>query len=193
MEATLSVLIPTVLLASVTALAAGGAPALGGVVRVAPMWAAYLLAVQAPWRVLQLAPPCGRLKGKLPLSCFASLSGPDIDEALPAVAEVIPDVQLPSMGDQLASTLGGFLNFDVMQVRHLRAGPQVSWLTPESPREDLLRLRVLASGWGIRYTWDEAAISVGVVACTRFVKMGEIDMPVVDMLTSEARVEFLLP
>jgi hypothetical protein len=186
------VLIPTVLLASIASLA-GGAPTLGGVVRVVPMWASYLLAVQAPWRVLQLAPPCARLKGKLPLSCLASLSGPNIDEALPAVTEVIPDLQLPSVGDELNSTLGGFLNFDVMHVQHLRAGPQISWLTPESPREDLLRLRVLASGWGIRYTWDEAAISVGLVACTRFVKMGEVDMPVIDMLTSEARVEFILP
>jgi hypothetical protein len=79
-----------------------------------------------------------------------------------------------------------------MDTLHLSAGPQLSWLTPDSPREDLLRLRVVAPGWGIRYTWDEAALSVGIAACTRFVMLGD-DFPVVDMLTSEARIEFLLP
>jgi len=181
------VLIQTVLLASVASLA--GSPAVGLSAGVAPIWATYLLAVQAPWRVLQLSPPCGRLRGMVPLPCSPSVSGPDIDDALPEA--VRHDVQLPSMSDELGETLGGFVNFDVMQGSHLSAGPELSWLTPESPREDLLRLRVLASGWGFRYSW--AAISVGIVACTRFVKMGETDFPVVDRFTSEARFEFQLP
>jgi hypothetical protein len=68
----------------------------------------------------------------------------------------------------------------------------VSWLTPDSPREDLLRLRVVAPGWGVRYTWDEAGVSVGVAASTRFVMLGE-GWTMVDVLASEARLEFLLP
>lgn len=96
------------------------------------------------------------------------------------------------MDDEFEGTLGGFMNFDLMEALHLSAGPQVSWLTPDSPREDLLRLRVVAPGWGVRYTWNEAAISVGVAASTRFVMLGE-DWPVIDVLTSEARVEFRLP
>lgn len=158
----------------------------------APIWSAHLLAVQAPWQALQPGPPCGRLKGELalPLPCVSAPSEPLVRAPLSvARPSVDPDVRLPGVRDR---KLGGFMNFDVMEARHLRAGPQVSWLTPESPREDLLRLRVVASGWGVRYTLEEAAVSVGVAACTRFVMLGE-DWPVVDMLTSEARIEFLLP
>jgi hypothetical protein len=183
------VLIETVMLASVASLA-GGVPTVGAL-GVAPMWAAYLIAVQAPWRALQLTPPCARLKRALPGPCAGSMSGPDIDEALPAGPSA--RLELPSVGDEIGASLGGFVNIDVMQARHLTAGPELSWLTPESPREDLMRLRVLASGWGIRYTWRETGLSAGIAICTRFVKMGEVDLPVVDMLTSEARIEFLLP
>jgi hypothetical protein len=56
-----------------------------------------------------------------------------------------------------------------------------------------MRLRVLASGWGIRYSWRETGISAGVAVGTRFVKMGETDFPVVDRLNSEARIELALP
>lgn len=187
-------LIETVIVASVTSLlplAGVAGPALGSAARVAPAWATYLLAVQAPWRTLQLTPPCARLRGAHPTPCRGSMSGPDIDQALPAPVD--PHVALPSMGDELGASLGGFVNIDVMRAPHLTAGPELSWLTPESPREDLMRLRVLASGWGIRYTWREIGISAGVAVGTRFVKMGEIDLPVVDMLTSEARIGLLLP
>jgi hypothetical protein len=191
------VLIETVILASVASLA-GGSPVVGAALRVPPMWATYLLAVQAPWRALQLSPPCShlqpraRFKGMFAAPCVASVSGRDIFEALPAVS-VDSVVALPSVSDELGASLGGFVNIDVMQARHLTAGPELSWLTPESPREDLMRLRVLASGWGFRYSWRETGISAGVAICTRFVKMGEVDLPVVDMLTSEARIEFVLP
>jgi hypothetical protein len=178
------------MLASVVSLA-GGSPALASL-RAAPMWAAYLLAVQTPWRALQLTPPCARLKGILPGPCTGSLSGPDFEQGLPA-AHIAPQVELPSMGGELGASQGGFVNIDVMQARHLVAGPELSWLTPESPREDLMRLRVLTSGWGFRYLWRETGISAGLAVCTRFVKMGEIDLPVIDRLTSEARIEFLLP
>jgi hypothetical protein len=108
----------------------------------------------------------------------------------PAGSYATPEVALPPM--RMGGTLGGFVNMDVTEARRLITGPELSWLTPDSPREDLLRLRVVASGWGVRYNWDEAHVSVGVAACTRFVMFGE-DFPVVDVLTSEARVVFLLP
>lgn len=193
-------LIQTVVLASVASLS-GAAPMTGGVLgtmaagaalRAAPMWATYLLAAQQPWRVLALTPPCGSLKGEPSPPCIEDVSGPELDAALPGTSYSRVDVNLPSVSDEMGGTLGGFVNFDLMDTLHLSAGPQLSWLTPDSPREDLLRLRVVAPGWGIRYTWDEAALSVGIAACTRFVMLGE-DFPVVDMLTSEARIEFLLP
>jgi hypothetical protein len=164
----------------------------GSALRAAPMWATYLLAAQQPWRLLQLTPPCGSLKGAPSPPCIEDVSGPELDRALPRTSYARADVDLPSVSDEMGGTLGGFVNFDLMDTLHLSAGPQLSWLTPDSPREDLLRLRVVAPGWGIRYTWDEAALSVGIAACTRFVMLGD-DFPVVDMLTSEARIEFLLP
>jgi hypothetical protein len=145
--------------------------------------------VQSPWRSLQLAPLCGGLVGKQ-LPCFASASGPNLELVLPAGSYASHEVSLPSM--RMGGTLGGFANVDVMETPRFIVGPEVSWLTPESPREDLLRLRVVAPGWGVRYNFADAHVSVGVAACTRFVMFGE-DMPVVDVLTSEARVEFRLP
>jgi hypothetical protein len=158
----------------------------------APAVAAYLLAVQAPW--LQLTPlqslrSCSNQPRKPSKPCLEALAVP-IAVALPALTRRRrgPTVPHSAMG----GTLGGVKSFDVMDSEHVSAGPQLSWLTPDSPREDLLRLRVVAPGWAVRYTWQEAHVSVGVAAFTRFVMFGE-DMPVVDMLTSEARVEIELP
>lgn len=156
-----------------------------------PRVGAYLLAVQAPW--LQLPPlpsmrscPAQRKKRS---RCLTALASP-IAVALPALARRrgSPALPRPTMG----GTLGGVKSFDVMDAEHVSAGPQLSWLTPESPREDLLRLRVVAPGWAVRYTWEQANVSFGVAAFTRFVMFGE-DMPIVDMLTSEARIEIELP
>jgi hypothetical protein len=139
--------------------------------------------------MLQLAPPCDASKRKGEPCSLAS--SPSAVAALPPPGSyAAPELALPHM--RMGGTLGGFVNMDVTEAPRLITGPELSWLTPDSPREDLLRLRVVASGWGVRYNWDEAHLSVGVAACTRFVMFGE-DMPVVDMLTSEARIEFLLP
>jgi hypothetical protein len=182
------VLIETVMLASI----AGGAAAVGNM-SAAPVWAAYLLAVQAPWRALQLGPPCPHSKkAKTSFGCLAASPGLLLAQSLPAAGSYAHDLHLSDLGHGLGGTLGGFKNFDLSTSVHLSVGPELSWLTPDSPREDLLRVRIVAPGWGIRYTWDDANMSVGVTACTRFVTFGE-DLPVVDMLTSEARLEFRLP
>ncbi len=154
------------------------------------MWPSYLLAVQAPWRALQLAPACGMSRGALPLPCFSRASGPRVGVALPALGSYADGLDLPDV--RLGGGLGGFVNLDVMEVLQLSAGPEVTWLTPTNPGENLLPLKMFAPGWGIRYDWDEANMSVGVAACTRFVMFGE-NKAVVDKLSSEARVEFQLP
>jgi hypothetical protein len=189
------VLVETVMLASVAAMAAPF-PAVG---RAMPLGLSRLLAARAPWRALQLTPPltpdCERLRGERLSPCSPAEAGPDIGDELLAPSYVPEEVRLPSVSDEMRGTLGGFLNLDMMGTLHLSAGPQLSWLTPDSPREDLLRLRVVAPGWGIRYTWQtwgEGVMSAGVAVCTRFVMFGE-DFPVVDVLTSEARLEFSLP
>lgn len=185
-------LIETVMLASVASMA-GSLPAVAA--GRAGLGLAHLLAVRVPWRELELTPPCALLRGEQVVPCIPTQAGPDIDEAVPASPYMPAPMHLPSVSDEMRGTLGGFLNVDMMDSPHLSAGPMLSWLTPESPREDLLRLRVVAPGWGIRYTWQtwgEGAISAGVAVCTRFVMFGE-DFPVVDVLTSEARVEFSLP
>jgi hypothetical protein len=180
------------MLASVTSLAAPS-PALGSTA-LAPTMSAYVVAVQAPWlrlTLLQLlAPPlCSKSHGHPAAPCLAALAVP-LEAALPALMRRRrgPSVPRSAMG----GTLGGVKSFDVMDAEHVSAGPQLSWLTPDSPREDLLRLRVVSPGWAVRYTWDEAHVSVGIAAFTRFVMFGE-DWPVVDMLTSEARIEVELP
>jgi hypothetical protein len=177
------VLFQSLMLATMTSL--GPSPALGGAT-LTPMWGAYLLAVHAPW--VRLGPACVSAPGAPPPSC-SSVGLPVVpNEALAEPAH--HGMKLPRIST--GGTLGGVKSFDVMGAAHLSAGPQLSWLTPDSPREDLLRLRVLSPGWAVRYTWEDAHLSVGVAASTRFVMFGE-DWPVVDVLTSEARIELLLP
>jgi hypothetical protein len=189
------VLFESLMLATMTSLASPS-PTLGSAALSTRMWAprvgAYLTAVQAPWlqlTPLQLLRSCKNRLGKRSAPCLAALAAP-IAVALPALMRRRrgPTVPQSAMG----GTLGGVKSYDVMDSEHVSAGPQLSWLTPDSPREELLRLRVVAPGWAVRYTWEEAHVSVGVAAFTRFVMFGE-DMPVVDMLTSEARIEIELP
>jgi hypothetical protein len=184
------------MLASVASVA-GSLPAVAG--QAASLGLSPVLALRASWQQLRLTPPlvpdCAHLRGELLLPCSPAEAGPDIDDELPAPSPAPDEVNFPSVGDEMGGTLGGFLNLDMMGSLHLSAGPLLSWLTPDSPREDLLRLRVVAPGWGVRYTWQtwgEGSISAGVAVCTRFVMFGE-DFPVVDVLTSEARVVFALP
>lgn len=155
------------------------------------MWAVVAVALRAPLHRLRLMPSCGLLRGRPAKPCSTTISGPSLD-ALPVAfpAYAAPSGHLPSLRGK-DGLLGGFLTFDVMKALHLSVGPRVSWLTPDSPREDLLRLRVVAPGWGVRYTWHDA-VSVGVATGTRFLMLGE-DWPVVDVLTSEASIELLLP
>jgi hypothetical protein len=154
------------------------------------MWAVVALAVRAPLHRLHITPACRLLRSRPSAPCNTTISGPSLD-ALPAesASYAAPTAQLPSLRNDKDDRLGGFVNVDVMKALHLSVGPRVSWLTPDSPREDLLRLRIVAPGWGVRYTWQDA-VSVGVATGTRFLMLGE-DWPVVDMLMSEASVEFL--
>lgn len=177
-------LFESLMLATMTSLA-GPTPALGSAT-LTPMWGTYLLAVKAPW--LRLAPACMSAPGAAPFPCF---SGTTVTAPSAVSFDTLQrGVKLPRLST--GGTLGGFKNFHVVDTKNLSVGPQLSWLTPDSPREDLLRLRVVSPGWAVRYTWDDAHLSVGVAASTRFVMFGE-DWPVVDVLTSEARIELLLP
>lgn len=164
---------------------------MGSAARAAPVWAVVALAVRAPLHRLRLMPACGLLRGKPAAPCSTTISGPLLD-VLPLVPSsyAAPSAQLPTFRGE-DDTLGGFVSFDVMKALHLSVGPRVSWLTPDSPREDLLRLRVVAPGWGVRYALDDA-VSFGVATGSRFLMLGE-DWPVVDMLMSEASIELLLP
>jgi hypothetical protein len=156
------------------------------------MWAVVALAVRAPLPRLRLMPGCRLLRGKPTAPCNTAISGPALDTVPGASASyAAPSAELPSFQSAMEDRLGGFVNLDLMKALHLSVGPRVSWLTPDSPREDLLRLRVVAPGWGIRYSWHEV-MSVGVATGSRFLMLGE-DWPVVDVLMSEASIELLLP
>jgi hypothetical protein len=158
----------------------------------APVWGAARLAVEAPWRLLQLAPPCGRQAERSSLPCFSIHSGHGAAESLPAPGSYAgTELRMPRKNDSLR-TLGGFVHLDLVASPHLRTGPEFSWSNPDSPREDLQKMRLLAPGWGMRYTWRDAPLAFGVSACSRIVMLGK-ESPQVDPLTSEARVEFRLP
>lgn len=170
----------------------------------------------APWQALQLAPPCGRPEDGLLVSCSRQTCTQPLaagatervawgaawnmaawDTAVGELthyendALVLSDLSSDLRGE-MAGTLGGFVNVEVMQIDRVSAGARVTWLTPDSPREDLLRLRIFAPGWGLRYTLRESAISLGVLASSRFVLLGE-DWPMIDVVTPEARLELPLP
>lgn len=161
--------------------------------RATPKWSIEALAAGVRWPALGSLPPCVGRRPELAAPClpnapelrFSLIPVPSLDARHAALA-------LPAISEEMGGTLGGFMNVDIMNARRLNIGPRVSWLTPDSPREDLLRLRVVASGWGVSYEWRETAISFGVTAGPRFVMMGEY-WPVIDRMNSEARVELPLP
>jgi hypothetical protein len=161
-------------------------------IQAAPIWAAAVLAVQAPWRRLQLAPQCGRLANLSSLPCFALRSGHGVAERVPAAGRYADhDVKRPVGNDRLRP-IGGFVQFDIVPSPQVRSGPELSWSTPDSPREDLQKMRLLSPGWGVSYSLGHLPIAVGLSAFSRIVMVGK-QMPVVDPLTSEARVELSLP
>lgn len=143
----------------------------------------------ATWQRLQLLPPCGLLVSGSALPCEPDRVG--MEALLPLGVASVPPPSRARRSDHF-KTLGGFVFLDVFSSARLRSGPELSWSTPDSPREELPRLRLLAPGWGVRYAWDNAPLAVGVSTCSRFMMMGK-EVPWFDALTSEARVELFLP
>jgi hypothetical protein len=156
----------------------------------APKRAATLLA-NAPWQQLELPAPCvSSTDGSAP--CASIRTGSAATETVPAAGSYAdPTLLRPRKNDSFRS-LGGFVRLDILADPHLHAGPEFSWSSPESPREDLQKMRLVSPGWGLRYFLEDAPLAVGLSACSRIVMMGK-QLPVVDPLTSEARIEFRLP
>jgi hypothetical protein len=142
-----------------------------------------------PWLRLQLLPPCGLLMSGTPLPCAPNRV--EVEQLLPVGALAFSLHPLPRQSDHF-KTLGGFVSLDVVASARLRSGPEFSWAAPDSPREELPKLRLLSPGWGVRYAWEDAPMAVGVSTCSRFIMLGE-EMPFFDAVTSEARVELFLP
>jgi hypothetical protein len=135
-----------------------------------------------------LGRPCDR--SALPCVSFrTALAASDVMPAAHSYAD--PTVRQPRKTDG-SRTLGGFVHLDILTDPQLRTGPEFSWSSPDSPREDLQKMRLISPGWGLRYFLAGAPLAVGVSACSRIVMMGK-QLPLVDPLTSEARVEFQLP
>lgn len=159
--------------------------------RPAPIWATRLLSLGDTWKKkLQLSLPCASAPGGT-APCLSLLPEQALLERLPAGAYGSFELKLPRRNDAFR-TQGGFVRLDVVESASLRVGPELSWSTPDSPREDLPKMRLLSPGWGVRFAWRASPVAVGVSACSRFVMVGR-DLPVVDPLTSVARVEFRLP
>jgi hypothetical protein len=159
--------------------------------RPAPIWGTRLLSLGELWKKgLQLSLPCaGTPGGTAP--CVSLLPERSLIERAPAGSYGAFELKLPRRNDAFR-TQGGFVRLDVVDSANLHVGPELSWSSPDSPREDLPKMRLLSPGWGVRFAWRASPLAVGVSACSRFVMVGR-ELPVVDPLTSEARVEFRLP
>jgi hypothetical protein len=126
------------------------------------------------------------------LTCISFRTAVGATEAVPAAGTYAqPTLPRPRKNDGFR-TLGGFVHLDILADPQLRTGPEFSWSSPDSPREDLQKMRLVSPGWGLRYFLEDAPLAVGVSACSRIVMMGK-QLPLVDPLTSEARIEFRLP
>lgn len=154
----------------------------------APSWLSRLLSLRGAWK-LQLFIPCSSLSGGT-APCASPLPGLGQVERVPPGGTYTIGWKLPR-GNAFRSQ-GGFAHLDVLSSPALRLGPELSWSTPDSPREDLLKTRLLSPGWGLRVAWGESNLAVGVSACSRLLMVGRA-LPLVDPFTSEARVELRLP
>jgi len=92
---------------------------------------------------------------------------------------------------QSAPTPGGFVHLDIEATARFSMGPELSWVTPEPPREGYLKTQVFTPGWGVWYSPSGTSFAVGMATGTRFL-LAEQSQTVVDLLTSEARFALLL-
>lgn len=183
-------LFQSILLASLSS-GAPATPVLQATPRPAPIWLSRLLSLGDTWKKkLSLSLPCSSAEGGT-APCISLFPEQGSIERVPAGDYGSFALKLPRRTDAFR-TQGGFVRLDVVQSPALRVGPELSWSTPDSPREDLPKLRLLSPGWGVRFAMGASRVAVGVSACSRFVMVGR-ELPVVDPLTSEARVEFRLP
>jgi hypothetical protein len=158
--------------------------------RPAPIWISRLLSLGESWqKKMQLSLPCAAAEGGT-APCISLMPEHGM-AAVPAGDFGSFELKLPRRNDAFR-TQGGFVRLDVAQSPALRVGPELSWSTPDSPREDLPKMRLVSPGWGVRFAMGASPVTVGVSACSRFVMVGR-ELPVVDPLTSEARIEFRLP
>lgn len=167
------------------------APIIHATPRPAPIWASRLRAFGDSWKKrLTLSLPCSSAPGGT-APCVSLLPEQGMVERVLTGDYGSFGLKLPRRNDAFR-TQGGFVRLDVVESQNLRVGPELSWSTPDSPREDLPKMRLVSPGWGVRFAWRASPVAVGVSACSRFVMVGK-ELPVVDPLTSLARVEFRLP
>jgi hypothetical protein len=115
--------------------------------------------------------PCGSLAPSSPAPSFAWLRG--LSGSSRAARRAQPIGQ------------GGFVHLDLLPAAHFGAGPEVSWVTPDRPHEDLLRQRQLTPGVGVWYSPLPSLLFVGLSANTQLSTLGETWF--VNALSSEAR------
>jgi hypothetical protein len=137
--------------------------------------------------------------GSLLRGCTAASGGLASHWALPcAVERIAPVAPTPSFAGLRGAVgsspsakrrkeigQGGFLHLDLLRKSHFGAGPEVSWVTPDRPHEDLLRQRQLTPGVGVWYSPLPSLLFVGLSANTQVSTLGETWF--VNALSSEAR------
>jgi len=96
----------------------------------------------------------------------------------------------PQRAAVVSSAQGGFWHGDLVGARHFGAGPEVGWVTPNTPHEDLLRQRLVTPGIGVWYSPLPSQLFVGISANTQVSTLAESWF--VNALSSEARIGFVL-
>jgi hypothetical protein len=95
----------------------------------------------------------------------------------------------PASGS-LGPGAGGFLHLDLLVAHHFGAGPEVGWIMPAAPHEDLLRQKLVTPGVGVWYSALASHLFLGISANTWISTLGETWF--LNALSSEARVGFTL-
>lgn len=90
---------------------------------------------------------------------------------------------------------GGFLHLDLLVAHrpvdhHFGAGPEIGWIMPDAPHEDLLKQKLVTPGIGFWYSALRSRLFLGVSANTWISTLGETWF--VNALSSEARVGITL-
>ncbi len=154
------------------------------------------------------AAPCTRRPAApmLPLPEALTLSFPEMPASWPGavaaqafsagVGEEEPAAPEPE-GRRLArfdapAAQGGYESLVLGSTRRFRTGPELAWIAPDPPAEELVDTSVLMPAWAVWYSPSHFRWAIGLCTGSRFV-VTDYASTLVDPFTSVAKLEVRLP